>query len=141
MYREELLRVAGVHANAEGVGDFQAAYARLSSGVFDLLVTNLKLDANVEGLQLAYVIASAGYPTRALVYSDRVERWVMRELQRAGAFYETRSRLVFALTGYLSAELPVLDRRDSEMPDRRISYRGGRRASDVPALLSGGLGI
>lgn len=135
-YRAEVLRVAHVHADAEGVGDFQAAYARLSTGGLDLLVTNLRLHANVEGLQLAYVMASAGYSTRALVYGDRVESWITRELQRTGAFYETRSRLPFVLPAYLHAALPVLDRRNPDMRDRRTAYRGGRRSSDVPTMWS-----
>jgi hypothetical protein len=95
-------------------------------------VTNLRLGGTVEGLQLAYVVASAGYPTRVLVYSDRVVPWITRELHRAGAFFETQDRLAFALPSFLSAELPVLDRRNPVVPDRRSNYRGGRRASDVP---------
>jgi hypothetical protein len=131
-FRDTLLRAAGVRAGAEAVGDFQAAYARLCAGTLDLLVTNLRLHANVEGLQLAYVAASAGYPTRVLVYGERAEPWVIHELQRTGAFFETRARVQFALPSYARAELPVLDRRNPVMPDRRASYRGGRRASDVP---------
>ena len=99
-----------------------------------MLVTNLRLDANVEGLQLAYVAASAGYHTRALVYSQDPEPWVIREIQRVGAFYEMRSRLIFALPAYARAKLPILDRRNPETPDRRASYRGGRRASDIATL-------
>jgi hypothetical protein len=98
-------------------------------------VTNLRIHTNVEGLQLAYVVASAGYRTRALVYSDGPEPWVMRELQRAGAFYESRARVAFALPAYTNADLPVLDRRNPTTPDRRNRYRGGRRASDAPPTL------
>ena len=95
-------------------------------------MTNLRLDGTVEGLQLAYVIASSGYPTRVLVYSDRVVPWITRELHRAGAFFELHSRLEFALPAFINADLPVLDRRNPVIPDRRSTYRGGRRASDVP---------
>ena len=103
--------------------------------MFDLLVTNLRLDQNVEGLHLAYVVASAKFETRAVVYSDFVESWVAHELQRAGAFYESQARMVFALPAYLHANLPLLDRRSPASPDRRAAYRGGRRASDVPMNL------
>lgn len=96
------------------------------------MITNLRLRANVEGLQLAYVVASAGYATRAVVYSDYADTWVAHEIQRAGAFFETPTRVVFALPSYIYAKLPVLDRRDPEASDRRSSFRGGRRASDVP---------
>lgn len=135
-YRELLHDLASEHADTEAVGDFQTAYARLASRPPELLVTNLRLQANVEGLQLAYVVASGGYPTRAIVYSDHVEPWITHELQRAGAFFETQSRFVFALPSYVRAKLPVLDRRNPEIPDRRGAYRGGRRASDVPIVSS-----
>lgn len=135
-YRELLQQLAGDYADTEAVGDFQAAYARLTNGPLDLLVTNLRLHASVEGLQLAYVVASGGYSTRTIVYSDYIESWVVRELQRAGAFYESQSRLVFALPAYARAKLPVLDRRNPEVRDRRLAYRGGRRASDVPVPSS-----
>lgn len=98
-------------------------------------MANLRLHTNVEGLHLAYVVASAGYRTRAVVYSDGAESWVIRELHRAGAFYESRSRVAFALPAYANADLPVLDRRNPAMPDRRTAYRGGRRASDAPPTL------
>jgi DNA-binding NtrC family response regulator len=135
-YRELLQHLASEHAETEAVGDFQSAYARLARRPPDVLVTNLRLQANVEGLQLAYVIASGGYSTRAVVYSDYVETWIVRELQRAGAFYEAQSRLAFALPAYARANLPVLDRRNPENPDRRAAYRGGRRASDIPRVSS-----
>lgn len=126
-----------MYADAEAVADFQSAYARLSTGTFELLITNLRLQANVEGLQLAYVVASGGYATRALVYGDRPAPWIIRELQRTGAFFETRVRVPFALPAYVGANLPVLDRRNPAVPDRRTGgFRGGRRASDVPMVLS-----
>jgi hypothetical protein len=133
-YREVLERTASKHAVTESVGDFQTAYARLAEGGVDLLVTNLRLRVNVEGLQLAYVAATSGFRTRVVVYGRRFDDWIIRELQRAGAFYETQTRLQFALPSYVHAELPELDRRNPAMPDRRGSYRGGRRASDVPLI-------
>jgi hypothetical protein len=96
------------------------------------MVTNLRLRANVEGLQLAYVVASSGYATRAIVYSEYAETWVAHEIQRAGGFFEMPNRLVFALPAYIHAKLPVLDRRNPLEADRRLAFRGGRRASDVP---------
>ena len=135
-YRGLLQGVAADHAYTESVGDFQTAYGRLAARAPTLLVTNLRLFANVEGLQLAYVVASSEYPTRTLVYSDGVGPWVSHELQRIGAFFEPQFRLVFALPSYIRANLPVLDRRIPGMPDRRAAYRGGRRASDVPITVA-----
>jgi DNA-binding NtrC family response regulator len=132
--RELLVDVASAYADADGVANFQAAFDRLGDTTPDLLVACLRLRANVEGLQLAYVVASAGYATRAIVYSDYADTWVAHEIQRAGAFFETPSRLLFALPSYIHAKLPVLDRRNPQAPDRRMSFRGGRRASDVPTI-------
>lgn len=125
-------RTAELYAAADAVDSFQAAYTRLTTNPPDLLVANLRLRATVEGLQLAYVVASGGHPTRVLVYSDQAEPWITRELHRAGAFFEAQWRLQFALPAYLVADLPVLDRRNPVAPDRRTNYRGGRRSSDVP---------
>ena len=133
-----MLRALDVYPDVEAVGDFQTAYARFSTGNVSLLVTNLRLHTNVEGLHLAYAVATAGYSTRALVYGDDVEPWMIRELQRAGAFYESQVRLPFSLPAYVRANLPVLDRRNPIVPDRRARYyRGGRRASDLPVILFG----
>jgi hypothetical protein len=127
-----LLDVAGSYADAQGVADFRAAFDRLGDDSPDLMIANLRLRANVEGLQLAYVVASSGYATRAVVYSEYAELWVAHEVQRAGGFFETPARLLFALPSYIHAKLPVLDRRDPLARDRRMTFRGGRRASDVP---------
>lgn len=118
--------------NVEAVGDFASAYARLAIRPPDLMVTNLRLHGDVTGLQLAYVAASGRLPMRTVVYGDDPEPWVVREVQRLGAFYETQSRLEVALQAYVNANLPVLDRRNPGTSDRRAAYRGGRRASDVP---------
>ncbi len=131
-YLGVLLRVLEVYPNVEAVGDFQTAYDRLATRTIKMLITNLRLHGDVEGLHLAYAVATGGHPTRTLVYADRIEPWVVRELQRAGAFHETQARLPFALPSYVQATLPVLDRRDPVSPDRRAGYRGGRRPSDVP---------
>jgi len=131
-YLGVLLRVLDVYPSIEAVGDFQTAYDRLTTRAIKMLITNLRLHGNVEGLHLAYAVATGGYPTRTLVYADRIEPWIIRELQRAGAFHETQARLPFALPSYLQGALPVLDRRDPILPDRRAGYRGGRRPGDVP---------
>lgn len=129
-----LLRALDVYPHVEAVADFRTAYDRLSTGTIKLLVTDLRLHANVEGLHLAYAVATGGYRTRALVYGSRPEDWIIHELQRAGAFYESQSRLPFSLRSYVQASLPVQDRRNPVAPDRRVGYRGGRRASDVPTI-------
>ena len=137
-YRDLLQRLADPLATVAAAADFSTAYSRLSSEPPDLLITRLRLYTNVEGLQLAYAVASAGSPTRTIVYGEWADPWVTRELQRLGAFFEPQARLQFALPAYLRARLPVLDRRDPLWRDRRARYRGGRRASDVPLISAWG---
>lgn len=132
-----LRRVVSFDAVTDAVADFESACGHLATGAYDLVVCNLRLQeatVGLEGLQLAHVLAGAGYSTRALIYSDGVEPWIVRELHRTGAFVETRARVVFSLPSYVKAKLPILDRRDPSKPDRRTTYRGGRRASDVPRI-------
>jgi len=139
-YRDLLLRLADPIAEVDAADDFRTAYGRLSSMPPDLLITKLRLFTNVEGLQLAYAVASAGSPTRTIVYEDWAEPWGTRALERMGAFYAAQPCLQFALPAYLQARLPILDRRDPLWQDRRARYRGGRRASDVPLISTWGGG-
>lgn len=135
-FRELLLDVVIAHGLASGVADFGSAFDRLSIDPPDFVVTNLLVRANVEGLQLAYLAGSIKHATRTIVYSDYADERITHEIQRAGAFFETPTRLVFALPAYLQARLPVNDRRNPHATDRRTLFRGGRRASDVPAIRS-----
>jgi DNA-binding NtrC family response regulator len=137
-YRDLLQRLAQPLAKVEAAGDFRSAYSRLMPAPPDVLITKLRLQSKTEGLELASALASFGSPTRSIVYGDSAEEWVTRELQRLGAFYEAQSRLQFALAAYVQATLPVLDRRDPMRRERRMRYRGGRRASDVPLISAWG---
>ena len=137
-YRDLLRRLAQPLAQVEAASDFPTAYKHLSPAPPDLMITKLRLHSRAEGLQLAYVLASSGSPTRSIVYGESAPEWVTRELQRLGAFYEAQSRLQFALPAYVQAQLPVLDRRDPLRRERRMRYRGGRRASDVPLIYAWG---
>lgn len=112
--------------------DFSTARARLRAAPPDLLVTALRL-REYNGLNLVYIAAGAGLPTRSIVYTEDSDAGMAREVRAAGAFYEVRARLAGALPGYLSATLPPQDRRDVRVYDRRRSGRtGGRRAVDQP---------
>jgi len=125
-----LLRALDVYPEVETVADFQSAIDRLNTGTIKLLVTNLDLQNHADGLHLAYAVADASYATRAIVYAEAAEPWIVRELQRARAFYEPWSRLPLALPSYAQARLPIVDRRNPTKWDRRGGFRGGRRASD-----------
>jgi DNA-binding NarL/FixJ family response regulator len=128
-------------ARVEPVADFQTARARLwrsrlFTTHFDLLVTNLQVGI-YNGLHLVYLLAAAGSPTRSVVYSNRRNAGSAHDVQRAGAFYFSRARLLDALPAFLRAQLPDVDRRETTIEDRRFLHRGGRRASDEPLAESG----
>jgi DNA-binding NtrC family response regulator len=123
-------------AQVDTVADFQTARARLWRASlfktpFDLLVTNMQLGA-YSGLQLLYLLATTGLPTRSVCYTNHLDAASGEEAQRAGAFYEIRTRLPYALPAYLLAQLPAVDRRHVTIPERRMQPRGGRRCSDEP---------
>ena len=62
--------------------------ARLERGLFDFLVTNIRLNA-YNGLQLVYLRSPGQVETRPIVYTDKPDPGLGRQVQRAGAFYET----------------------------------------------------
>jgi len=131
-----ILRNAGSYAaDIDGCPDFLSARPHAISGEYQFLVTNLRLDA-YNGLHLVYLTLSAHPATRCIVYTDRRDVFLAREVQEAGAFYEIRDRLTYALDGYLRSELPPIDRRNPAASDRRGAFRGGRRASDLPLLAA-----
>ena len=110
--------------------DFSTARARLRAAPPEWLITALQL-REYNGLNLVYLAASAGLPTRSIVYTEADDRGLAREIRAAGAFYELRPRLRVALPTYLTAVLPPQDRRDVGIYDRRRDGRsGGRRAVD-----------
>lgn len=135
-FRSFLEAMVDGRAAVATAADFPAARARLFAAPLDLVVTNLRLGA-FNGLHLAYLVASTGGPARVVVYSDRLDPSLAHEAQRVGAFCELQRRLPYALPAYLDADLPRLDRRNPLTADRRPSYRGGRRASDIPGLDGG----
>jgi DNA-binding NtrC family response regulator len=113
--------------------DFSTARARLRAEPPELLITALRL-REYNGLNLVYLAAGAGLPTRSIVYTEADDAGMAREIRAAGAFYEVRPRLPKVLPRYVAAlRLPPQDRRDVGVYDRRRSGRsGGRRAVDQP---------
>ena len=110
---------------------FAAARSIVQQGPVDLLVTNLRLGA-FNGLHLVHLAAALTIQSRAIVYTDQLEIGLGREIQRAGAFYDTRLRLPHTLASYVRAALPSQDRRHLAVNDRRQAFRGGRRSADRP---------
>jgi len=114
--------------------EFSVARARLFEvPPPDLLVSNLRLGP-FNGLHLVFLAQSANLPTTCLTYgghTNPTDLALAREAQLAGAFYEASYRLPYALPAYLQSELPARDRRDPAREDRRSTFRGGRRATDL----------
>jgi DNA-binding NtrC family response regulator len=130
--RRRLADAAHQYADVVDFGDFMQARRYLLAARCDWIVTNLRLQA-YNGLHLVHLAAAARLPARFIVYADQRDVALAREAQRAGAFYETRARVERAIGAYLTGSLPEADRRDPELPDRRIAFRGGRRSTDVGA--------
>lgn len=128
--RDILHTAASALAHVESHGQFETARARLDHTLFDFLVTNVRLKA-YNGLHLVYVRSPGRGGPRAIVYSDERDLGLAREAQLAGAFYEVGTCLPVTLQAYLTGTLPIRDRRDPAMTDRRRLFRGGRRCWDL----------
>ena len=114
--------------------DFAKARAAIRVRSPHLLVTALQLGA-YNGMHLVHIANTPTAQTRSVVHTDAVHVGHAREVRAAGAFYEVRSRLRFALPAYVAAMLPAEDRRDPIRFDRRRLARGGRRAADFRPSL------
>jgi DNA-binding NtrC family response regulator len=126
---DHVRELAEVHRHAR----FESARAELLTGPVTLIATNLRL-RDFNGLHLVHLAATAHVPAKAIVYSDQYEPALAYEVQRAGAFYETRDCLEQALAAYLRGTLPAHDRRNPAVRDRRPGFRGGRRCWDKRPL-------
>jgi DNA-binding NtrC family response regulator len=124
--QQSVRSLADVHPQAR----FESARRLLASTTFDFVVSNVRL-GDFNGLHLVYLAADAHTPPRCIVYTVEREPLLAREVQRAGAFYETAACLPVTISAYLTGMLPRADRRDPERPDRRTHFRGGRRCWDV----------
>lgn len=124
---ERLTRHAAVDMHA----DFLEARARLvGSQPYTLLITSLRLGP-YNGLHLVYLAQALQLPLRAIVYDEQWDPYNAAEVQSAGAFFEPEHRIVAAAPGYVGVTLPPIDRRNPTVFDRRLVWRGGRRAADV----------
>jgi len=124
-----LQAAASVFAHVESHGRFDTARARVTLTLFDFLVTNVRL-GDYNGLHLVYLRSPGRGAPCAIVYSDNRDPGLAREAQRAGAFYEVGTCLPVTLAAYVTGTLPVRDRRDPAISDRRVLFRGGRRSWD-----------
>ena len=113
---------------------FAEARANLDAEL-GVLVTSLKL-GEYNGIHLVHLARQYNPGVVCIVFGEDDHRLGF-EVQRAGAFYEWRESVAFALPRYVAAlgTLPVTDRRNPEVSDRRVTFRGGRRVTDVELLF------
>jgi DNA-binding NtrC family response regulator len=133
---DNLLGAARVITKVDYQVNFESARRQLTETSFDFVFTNLRL-GEFNGLHLVHLGAEFDHPPRCIVYTDRTDLLLGREVQRAGAFYETAPCLPVTLGAYLRASLPTTDRRDPTRLDRRLQFRGGRRCWDEHMLRVG----
>jgi hypothetical protein len=77
-----------------------------------------------------HLVHLAEAPTLCVVYGTDNDLPLAREAQAAGAFFVRRPRVAEAIQSFVVAELPIRDRRDAAVVDRREAPRGGRRCID-----------
>jgi hypothetical protein len=128
----DLLSAGRAFATMDRYETFEAARAALDKP-FNFLITNLRL-SDFNGLHLVHLVSGSLRPPRSIVYTEVRDAALAREVQRAGAFYETAECLAVAMGAYLRGSLPPSDRRNPARPDRRGAFRGGRRCWDEHVL-------
>ena len=134
----QLARVLSEVAEIIPIEDFLSARREILKNPPELVVTNLRLGP-YNGIHLVFLANSSH--TRCLVYAQPHDVVLARQVQAAGAFYFRLEQLPFVLPAFLHLGVPVRDHRDPAVLDRRKTFRGGRRSTDVRALnaeISGG---
>ncbi len=131
------LRAACIEAGAYATlcADFLNAREQLERNPPTVLITNLRLE-EYNGLHLVLLSQTTGIRARCVVHTDRPDFLLVNEALAMGAFFERTERLIYSISGYIWGALPSEDRRDPQTPDRRASFRGGRRASDNVEIAS-----
>jgi len=108
---------------------FPEARQHLQPSPPDLLVSNLRL-REYNGLHLVYLAGIGNTTTRAVVYTITLDVVLARDVQHAGAFYDTADCLEVSLRAYLGTPLPPNDRRDPQHR-LRLEKPAGRRLTDL----------
>src|ERR1051326_1068459 len=83
----DLLSAGRAFATMDRYETFEAARAALDKP-FNFLITNLRL-SDFNGLHLVHLVSGSLRPPRSIVYTEVRDAALAREVQRAGAFYET----------------------------------------------------
>jgi DNA-binding NtrC family response regulator len=121
----------GANYRVFGFRSFECARGQLRRDhAISTLVTNVRL-GQYNGIHLVYLGKLHHPDIHALVYGHPLDAVLAREAQRASAFYQHQGLMMLSLGNFLRAGLPSKDRRTVSDMDRRATFRGGRRTTDV----------
>jgi DNA-binding NtrC family response regulator len=121
-------------ALAEAVSTGEEARRALVATSPSLFFAAVRL-GGLRGVDLVHLARMANAKMHAILYGGGGDLLLAKEAQRAGALFEPVNFLPHSLARYLTSELPPRDRRDVARIDRRHTFRGGRRATDLEALF------
>jgi hypothetical protein len=131
---DTLVNVARKYRNPVGVcSSFEEAYKEIRLRGPMIVVTRAVIGVS-QGVHLAQAAVRANKNAHAVIYGSVSDLVLARQMFSTRVFFERQTFLSHTLQRYLTANLPGLDRRDVHVPDRRTTFRGGRRASDIDVL-------
>lgn len=99
-----------------------------------LMVVSHAVVGKAQGVHLAQAAIRANPQAHSVIYGSLSELVFARTAFTRCVFFERQTSVRHSLPRYLTANLPPVDRREVRLVDRRTTYRGGRRASDIDAL-------
>ena len=99
-----------------------------------LMVVSHAVVGKAQGVHLAQAAIRANPEAHSVIYGSLNELVFARAAFTRCVFFERQTFVRHSLPRYLTANLPPVDRREVRVVDRRTTFRGGRRASDIDAL-------
>jgi hypothetical protein len=99
-----------------------------------LMVVSHAVVGKAQGVHLAQAAIRANPLAHSVIYGNLSELVFARTSFNRCVFFERQTFVRHSLPRYLTADLPPVDRRQVRAVDRRTTFRGGRRASDIEAL-------
>jgi len=131
---DTLVKMARKYRSQVGMcSSFEEAYEQIRLRGPMIVVTHAVVGA-FQGVHLAQAAVRANKSAHAVIYGSLSDLVFARQMFSPRVFFERQTFLRHTLQRYLTANLPSLDRRDVRVPDRRTTFRGGRRASDIDVL-------
>src|ERR1700683_589850 len=99
-----------------------------------LIVLSQAVVGASQGVHLAQAAIRANSHAHTVIYGSLTDLVLARQFFNNRVFFVRQPFLPYTLPHYLTAPPPGLDRRDVRVADRRTTFRGGRRASDIDTL-------